>query len=104
MLRPMRVALAFALLVGATTTARAGFDMTFQSDPYPGLHRETWIDAAIPARVRVIRVDLTSSEIALYATAEAERGTSTSDFAASAGAQVAINGDAFAINGYVPRG
>jgi exopolysaccharide biosynthesis protein len=86
------------------TPARAGFDMTFQSDPYPGIHRETWTDAAIPARIRLIRVDLTSSEIALYATAEAERGTTTTDYAASAGAQVAVNGDAFAVNGYIPRG
>src|SRR5690606_20415060 len=72
--------------------------------PYPGIQRETWTDAAIPARIRVMRVDLTSSEIALYATAESDRGTTTTEFASRKGAQVAINGDAFAVNGYVPRG
>lgn len=104
MLRPMRVALAAVVLVAGTGVAWAGFDVTFQSDPYPGIHRETWTDAAIPARVRLLRIDLTSSEIALYATAEAERGTTTTDYAATVGAQVAINGDAFAVNGYVPHG
>lgn len=78
--------------------------LTFEADPYPGIHRETWNDADIPARIRLVRVDLTSSEIALYATAESDRGSTTSDFATGKGAQVAINGDAFAVNGYVPRG
>ena len=43
-------------------------------------------------------------EIALYATKEADRGLTTSDYAARVGAQLAINGDSFAVNGYVPRG
>ena len=78
--------------------------LTFQSDPYPGIHRETWTDATIPARIRLVRIDLTSSEIALYATAESDRGQTTTAYATQHGAQVAINGDAFAVNGYVPRG
>lgn len=97
----MKVALALVLLVSA---AEAAPEKTFESDPYPGIHRETWVDAAIPARIRLVRVDLTSSEIALYATAENERGSTTSEYAASKDAQVAINGDAFAVSGYVPRG
>jgi len=100
-MKPALVALLLAAMAGP---AQAGFDMTFTSDPYPGIHRETWVDADIPARVRLIRVDLTSSEIALYATAEAERGSTTSDYAVNRGAQVAINGDAFAVNGFVPLG
>lgn len=100
----MKVAVIAGVLAAMATTAHAGFDMTFTSDPYPGIHRETWLDAAIPARVRLMRIDLTSSEIALYATAEADRGSITSDYAARKGAQVAINGDSFAVNGYVPRG
>ncbi len=100
----MRLALATLLLALLAAEARAGFGMTTSSDPYAGIHRETWVDPAIPARLHLIRVDLTSSEIALYATAENDRGMTTSDYAARKGAQVAINGDAFAVSGYTPRG
>jgi exopolysaccharide biosynthesis protein len=100
----MRLVLAAVLVAAFAAEARAGFDMVFAGDPYPGIHRETWDDSAIPARVRLVRIDLTSSEIALYATAENDRGMTTSDYAARKGAQVAINGDAFAVNGYTPRG
>jgi hypothetical protein len=98
----MRVAIALALTLAGS--AAAAPERTFQSDPYPGIHRETWVDAAIPARIRLVRVDLTSSEIALYATAENDRGVTTSEYASRKAAQVAINGDSFAVNGYVPRG
>jgi exopolysaccharide biosynthesis protein len=94
-------ALAVLFVASSATAAPA---LTFQSDPYPGIHRETWTDAAIPARIRLMRIDLTSSEIAVYATKEADRGLTTSDYAARANAQVAINGDFFLVNGYVPRG
>jgi hypothetical protein len=91
------------MLVGSAP-AYAGFTMTFSADPHPGIHRETWTDAAIPARIRLIQINLTSSEIAVYATPESDRGITTSEFATRKNAQVAINGDAFAVNGYVPRG
>jgi len=97
----MRVVVAILLLAFEASAAPT---LTFQSDPYPGIHRETWTDAAIPARIRLLRIDLTSSEIAMYATKESDRGLTTSDYAARARAQVAINGDFFAVNGYVPRG
>lgn len=100
----MRTALALVTLAGAVHAAHAAPALTFSSDPHPGIHRETWTDAAIPARIHLVRVDLTSSEIALYATAESDRGVSTSEFASRKGAQLAINGDAFAVSGYVPRG
>lgn len=88
--------LALAAPAGATPTLQS------QSDPYPGIHRETWTD--VDQRIRVIRVDLTSAEIAMYTTAEANRGETTSDFAARKSAQVAINGGPFAVNNFVPRG
>ncbi len=100
----MKVVLAACLLAALTAPAYAGFDMTFSSDPHPGIHRETWIDSAIPARIRLVRIDLTSSEIAVYATAENDRGITTTEYASRKSAQVAINGDAFAVNGYIPRG
>jgi len=78
--------------------------MTFSADPYPGIHRETWVDSAVPARIRLMRINLTSSEIAVYATQESDRGITTTDYAAKKNAQVAINGDAFAVNGYIPLG
>ncbi|HEY5948537.1 MAG TPA: phosphodiester glycosidase family protein [Kofleriaceae bacterium] len=101
----MRLAAIAAVLLLASE-ASAGVTLTFSSDPYPGIHRETWSDAnpAQPLRIRLLRIDLSSSEIALYATKEADRGLSTSDYAARVGAQLAINGDSFAVNGYVPRG
>lgn len=88
------------------STASAAPMMTFSADPYPGIRRETWMwnDPGINARIRLVRINLTSSEIAVYATQESDRGITTSEFADRRNAQVAINGDAFAVNGYVPRG
>ncbi|HUS32475.1 MAG TPA: phosphodiester glycosidase family protein [Kofleriaceae bacterium] len=96
--------LALALVCAFATPAFAGFTMTFSGDPHPGMHRETWTDNAIPARIRLVQIDLTSSEIAAYATQESDRGITTTEFATRKNAQLAINGDAFAVNGYVPRG
>ena len=90
------------LVLAAEASAAPG--LTFQSDPYPGIHRQTWVDPQIPARIRVLRIDLSSSEIAVYATKESDRGITTSEYASRVGAQVAINGDSFAVNGYIPRG
>jgi hypothetical protein len=77
---------------------------TAQSDPHPGIHHETWVDSAVPARIALVRIDLTSAEIAVYATKESDRGITTTGFSNRIAAQVAINGDAFAIAGYRPRG
>jgi hypothetical protein len=98
------VKLALALVCALATPAFAGFTMTFSADPHPGMHRETWTDSAIPARIRLVQIDLSSSEIAVYATPESDRGITTTEFATRKNAQLAINGDAFAVNGYVPRG
>ena len=74
-----------------------------QSDPHPGIHREHWIDSTGPVQIDLVRIDLTSGEIALYATKESDKGITTSG-SRTLGAQVAINGDAFAVVGYTPRG
>lgn len=84
--------------------ARAEFVRTGQSDPYSGIHRETWRDSAINARIHLVRIDLTSAEIVLLATKEAERGRRTSQFATSKTAAIAINGGPFAVAGFAPRG
>src|SRR6187551_4110343 len=96
---------ALAILLLAAQAASAAPTMIFSGDPYPGIHRETWMwnDAGINARIRFVQINLTSSEIAVYATQESDRGITTSEYADRKNAQVAINGDAFAVNGYVPR-
>jgi len=75
-----------------------------QSDPHPGIHVEHWVDSAVPARMVLVEIDLTSAEIALYATKESDEGITTSGYATRKAAQVAINGDAFAVADYRPRG
>lgn len=96
--------LALAVPLWAAPQAAAAPVRTSQSDPHPGIHRELWVDAAVPARITAVRIDLTSAEIAVYATKESDRGITTSGFSDRIGAQVAINGDAFAVAGYTPRG
>jgi hypothetical protein len=98
MLRSVFITAVLARVAAASPT------MTFASDPHPGIHRETWEDSSVPWRTRLIRIDLTSAEIAVYATKESDRGISTTAYAARVGAQVAINGDAFSVDNFVPRG
>jgi hypothetical protein len=93
-----------AVVVGTAGVAVAAPTMTSQSDPYPGVHLERWTDAAIPAKLVLVRIDLTSAEIGVYATKEADKGITTSAYASRVNAQVAINGDAFAALDYTPRG
>ncbi|MCB9561059.1 MAG: phosphodiester glycosidase family protein [Kofleriaceae bacterium] len=95
---------AAGLLCAVAGAAAAAPALDSATDPYPGIHHEVWIDAAVPARIHLVRVDLSSSELTLFATAEDDRGQRTSAWAGAVGAQVAINGDAFAIAGYVPAG
>lgn len=93
-------------LVPVLWASIASASPTLQSDddPYPGIHHEVWRDASVPQRIHLVRIDLSSSELTLFATAEDERGARPSAYADDVGAQVAINGDAFAVAGYVPRG
>lgn len=100
----MRAALVSIALTTLASAAAAEPVRTSQSDPHPGIHRELWTDAAIPARLHLVRIDLTSAEIALYATKEADRGIRTTTYASRKAAQVAINGGPFAVAGYLPRG
>ncbi|MBA3394785.1 MAG: phosphodiester glycosidase family protein [Deltaproteobacteria bacterium] len=95
--------LVVAAAVASGTTAAAPA-LVSQSDPHPGIHRELWVDTAIPARIHLVRIDLSSAEIALYATKESDRGGTTSSYSDLIDAQIAINGDAFAVAGYKPRG
>src|SRR5688500_18353753 len=96
------IALAIAALGGGV--AQASPALTDESDPYPGVHHSTWTDAAIPAELHVLEIDLTLAELTVFATAEDERGVQTSSFALSKQAQIGINGDAFTPSGYQTLG
>jgi hypothetical protein len=79
--------------------------------PYPGVTHTAYVDAAVPIRLHVVAVDVTSQEIHLSATMSADRGQTASDWAnckrGTSGcipSDVVLNGDLFAPSGYVPRG
>lgn len=84
--------------------AQAAPGLESADDPYPGVHHEVWSDPALPARIHLVTIDLSAAELTLFATAEGERGTRTSAFASSKGAQIGINGGPFAPSGYAPIG
>ncbi len=96
--------LVFLVVVGLASVAAAAPTLTSQTDPHPGIHVERWTDSVIPAKLVLVRIDLTSAEIAVYATKEADKGITTSAYGSRMAAQVAINGDAFAALDYTPRG
>jgi uncharacterized protein (TIGR03382 family) len=84
--------------------ARAAPVLQESADPHPGIHRERWVDSAVPATIHLVRVDLSLSTIAVIATDEASKGSTPSEFATLVGAQLAINGDFFAAADFAPRG
>ncbi len=102
MIRAMRLRCTAIVLAAAAVSA--GATRTSSTEPYPGVVHEAWSEPAIPARVHLVKVNLTSAEITVRATREDDRGRTVSAFASAVGAQVAINGDLFAAAGYVPDG
>jgi MYXO-CTERM domain-containing protein len=74
------------------------------TSPYPGVHHIIYVDDSIPVRAHIITMDLTSSELRLVATDESARGMTTSAWASSVGAQVAVNGDLFDPFTFTPDG
>ncbi len=71
---------------------------------HPGMTHERWHDDAIPAKLDLVRIDLTSAEIQTRATPESAKGKTTSAYAGTISAAVAVNGGAFAVSGYKPLG
>src|SRR5262245_35704802 len=98
---PMRAAVVCSILV-ATTPVAAG--PVSQDDPKPGIHHEEWVETSIPAKVHLIRLDLSSVELRLVATKEGDAGIKTSTYLTRRTATVAINGGPFSVAGYRPRG
>ncbi|HTM21692.1 MAG TPA: phosphodiester glycosidase family protein, partial [Kofleriaceae bacterium] len=99
----MRPAVVLALLGWLGAPAQAA-TLETSSTPYPGVVYARWAEAGIPARIHLLAVDLTSSELTLLATSEPQRGTKPSQFAGAVGAQIAVNGDFFAPVDYRPAG
>jgi exopolysaccharide biosynthesis protein len=93
-----------ALLLCLPAVASATPARVSQTDPHPGIHVEKWADAAIPATMTIVSIDLTSQELAVYATAPADRGITTGAYATKLAGQVAINGDSFDVATFAPRG
>jgi hypothetical protein len=99
-----RLVTAVLALAIAAPPAAAAPVVESSSTPYPGVTRTVYVDAAIPARIQVLAVDLSSSEITLGATREDQRGQTVSAFAAASGAQMAVNGDSFSPVDFTPSG
>jgi MYXO-CTERM domain-containing protein len=100
---PVRALLTLAVWAAVPTVASAA-TRTSSDDPYPGVHHEEWQDAGIPAVMHVLKIDLTSAEIQLVATKEADRGRTTTSAANTMGAVAAVNGDYFTVSGFHPAG
>lgn len=99
-----RIVVAIALATAAISPAAAEPVLDLTNDPYPGMHLERWVDATVPARIHLARIDLGSSEISVFATREEDKGITPGEAADRVGAQLAINGDFFAPSTFVPRG
>lgn len=72
------------------------------TSPHPGIDY-LYRTAAGPQVIHAVVVDVSRPEIWLRATRDGERGQTTTGFAQSVGAAVAVNGDWF-LDGYQPRG
>lgn len=93
-----------AALLAASGSAAAATPGT-PVDAYPGITYTVWTTDVAPATtIHVVEIDLSSAEITVVATAPGERGQTVSEFAAGRGAHVAINGDLFSPQGFVPAG
>jgi hypothetical protein len=92
------------IVLFVSVSAAADPTLDLSQDPHPGIHRERWIDSAVPARIHLARVDLATSTISVIATTEQDKAITPATFASRVGAQLAINGDFFAAATFVPRG
>jgi exopolysaccharide biosynthesis protein len=97
----VRSLVVLALISGV---ASATPTMTSSSTPYAGIVHQEWSDASVPWNLHLVQIDLTSAEIEVLATAPDQAGITTTAFASTFSAQVAINGDSFAAANYVPMG
>jgi MYXO-CTERM domain-containing protein len=81
-----------------------GANVVSTTTPYSGITHMVYEEQAIPARIHVVVVDLSSSELSLIATSEDKRGRTLSSFSTASTAQVVINGDYFSPVDYSTAG
>lgn len=98
-----RVLLVAGALWVASSAAHAATEVS-STTPYPGVTHSVWEDADLSARVHVLTLDLSSSELVMLATEESERGQTPSAYALAKGAQIAVNGDFFSAQDFQPQG
>ncbi len=94
------IAVASAFAPGVAVAAEVESDVM----AYPGVQYTVYVDRSIPAIIHVVRADISSSELVLEATTEAERGKTPSQVAAASDAQIIINGDFFSPLDFRPAG
>jgi exopolysaccharide biosynthesis protein len=99
----MRCLAGLIAVVLAAAPAAAEPTIEMDSEPYAGIRYQIWSETNV-VRLYVVRVDLSSQEIGVYATAERNSGVTTSAFANLINAQVAINGGMFTVPGNKPIG
>ncbi len=99
----LRFLAAAGILVTSVGSARAA-DLVSSTTPYTGVTHRVYADPSIPARIHVVIVNLSLTEISLHATAESDRGHKVSEYSAISGAQVVINGDLFSPADFRPAG
>jgi hypothetical protein len=95
---PLIASIGTALL----TTANAAW--AEPEDIVPGATYELVEPGAIPARIHLITLDTTASELVFDATAADDRGVTTSAAASAVGAAIAVNGGPFSPLDFSPYG
>lgn len=103
-LRPALLGLAAASGLTAAPVPAEAATLVATTNPYLGVTHLVFEEAAIPARIHLVVVDLSSAELSVSTTSESERGKKVSEYSASSGAQIVVNGDFFAPADFRPRG
>jgi hypothetical protein len=75
-----------------------------EATPYPGVGYARYDLMSPTARIHVVSVDLSSSELELVATREADKGSTVSQFATASETQIVVNGNFFDPDGFAPVG
>src|SRR5262245_4971758 len=91
-------------LVALDGLAHAAATESELDPPYAGVRHFLRVDPSVPFRAHIVEIELSSVELTLVATAEADRGLTTSAWAAREGVHIAVNGDLFDPFTFRPRG
>jgi uncharacterized protein (TIGR03382 family) len=92
------------LLTALVSSPVAAAAPTVTETPYPGVVYARYDLASPSARVHVVAIDLSSSELDLVATAESDKGKTVAELAAVTGTHIVVNANSFEPDGYQPVG